>query len=519
MSIVEVVRKTTTVVEVAHPGVQGQPGSGGGTVTSVSVVTANGVSGSVATATTTPAITLALGDITPTSVAASGTVTGSNLSGTNTGDETVARIGALLHAAAAKTTPVDADEITGLDSAASFGPIRMTWANVKATLKTYFDTLYVPASTTAQVQALFASRAGGMWDFGDTATLFQDSQGTAPVTAVTQPIGMVLDKSQGLILGSELVTNGDFSGGTTGWVPRAGAATHAVVGGEMEVTAINTSDQVTEQSFSVVPGRTYKVTGTMRAAGTNSVANSARISILGASVFSLAQVSANGVQTPFSLFATANSSTFQVQLSVASLGAWGAIGDKAYFDNISIKEIPGNHATQPTAGSRPLYQVVGGYGCAQFDATNDALLFPAITFGGAFNTFVAGKVTGGTQGVHLWRTADPGRGYWAVYQSAGGASPTGDFPGVGTPSYAVNGVALSPSTRGQLYSQINNVASVTETTGLVLSAETALQMAGYSGYQFQGNSHRILMISGTLTAAEKLLCRQWCAEGNGATVV
>lgn len=44
----------------------------GGTVTSVSVVTANGVSGSVATATTTPAITLTLGDITPSSVNVSG---------------------------------------------------------------------------------------------------------------------------------------------------------------------------------------------------------------------------------------------------------------------------------------------------------------------------------------------------------------------------------------------------------------------------------------------------------------
>ena len=64
-------------------------GSGGsGTVTSVSVVTANGVSGSVANASTTPAISLSLGAITPTSVAASGSVTGSNLSGTNTGDQT-----------------------------------------------------------------------------------------------------------------------------------------------------------------------------------------------------------------------------------------------------------------------------------------------------------------------------------------------------------------------------------------------------------------------------------------------
>jgi len=62
-------------------------GSGGSwTVTSVSVTTANGVSGSVATATTTPAISLTLWDITPTSVAASGTVGGSNLSWTNTWD-------------------------------------------------------------------------------------------------------------------------------------------------------------------------------------------------------------------------------------------------------------------------------------------------------------------------------------------------------------------------------------------------------------------------------------------------
>ena len=46
---------------------------GAGTVTDVSVTTANGVSGSVATSTTTPAITLTLGAITPESAAFSGT--------------------------------------------------------------------------------------------------------------------------------------------------------------------------------------------------------------------------------------------------------------------------------------------------------------------------------------------------------------------------------------------------------------------------------------------------------------
>jgi hypothetical protein len=67
----------------------------GGTVTTVSVVTANGVSGSVANATTTPAITLTLGAITPTTIVASGAISGSNLSGTNTGDQTFAGLSPL----------------------------------------------------------------------------------------------------------------------------------------------------------------------------------------------------------------------------------------------------------------------------------------------------------------------------------------------------------------------------------------------------------------------------------------
>jgi hypothetical protein len=45
-----------------------------GTVTTVSVATANGVSGTVADPTSTPAITLTLGAITPTSVTTSGNV-------------------------------------------------------------------------------------------------------------------------------------------------------------------------------------------------------------------------------------------------------------------------------------------------------------------------------------------------------------------------------------------------------------------------------------------------------------
>jgi hypothetical protein len=65
----------------------------GGTVTSVSGVTANGFSFSITNPTTTPAITLIAGNITPLSVAATGTMSGSNLSGTNTGDQTITLTG------------------------------------------------------------------------------------------------------------------------------------------------------------------------------------------------------------------------------------------------------------------------------------------------------------------------------------------------------------------------------------------------------------------------------------------
>ena len=67
------------------------PSTGGiGTVTSVDVTTANGVSATGGPITTAGSFTFTLGAITPTSVAASGTVTGSNLSGTNTGNVTLA---------------------------------------------------------------------------------------------------------------------------------------------------------------------------------------------------------------------------------------------------------------------------------------------------------------------------------------------------------------------------------------------------------------------------------------------
>jgi hypothetical protein len=54
-------------------------------------------------------------------------------------------------AATSKSTPVDADKIPLVDSAASNVLKGLTWANLKATLKTYLDTLYCALATEDQV--------------------------------------------------------------------------------------------------------------------------------------------------------------------------------------------------------------------------------------------------------------------------------------------------------------------------------------------------------------------------------
>lgn len=76
-----------------------------------------------------------------------GTISATNLSGTNTGDETTTTLGSKINSASSKTTPIDNDLLGLVDSAASNVLKKLTFANLKATLKTYFDGLYSSSRT------------------------------------------------------------------------------------------------------------------------------------------------------------------------------------------------------------------------------------------------------------------------------------------------------------------------------------------------------------------------------------
>jgi hypothetical protein len=174
--------------------------------------------------------------------------------------------------------------------------------------------------------------------------MFQDSAGTTPVTAVEQPVGLILDKSKGLAIGSELVANGNFSTGTgtTGWTPTA--CTQQIVGSELETTCTVAGFIETNATITTVVGSTYTYTANVRR---NQASGTARVTVGGiVSGASVTSLTATSVRIIFKAAATT---------TTIKLDAFGAsIGDKFSYSIASVRELPGNHASQSTSASRPV---------------------------------------------------------------------------------------------------------------------------------------------------------------------
>jgi len=195
--------------------------------------------------------------------------------------------------------------------------------------------------------SLFINGEQGVWyDPSDFSTMFQDSVGTTPVTAVEQPVGLMLDKSKGLVLGPELVTNGDFSNGLSGWGTTAG--TLSIVNAALRITSTDTAQSC--RAFSAVTcviGKTYRVTGTLV---TNTSGRGANLAIGNGAGFSTI------ASSPSAANSRTDSFVFTAQ-QVTQYVMWSVVQDSgSYFeiDNISVKELPGNHATQATSTKRPV---------------------------------------------------------------------------------------------------------------------------------------------------------------------
>lgn len=188
--------------------------------------------------------------------------------------------------------------------------------------------------------SLFAAgEQGAIYDPSGLSTLFQDSAGTTPVTATGQPVGLILDKSKGLVRGPEIISNGDFENGLTGWSNPQLAYTVA----DGKLNKIGGIAGSLQQSIPLVAGRTYLVSCAIESISGGAVI----FQLLGGTTVSAPTRSVAGEYSVY-LQAVVGNSTIQL---------YGVAGTVAVIDNFTVREISGNHASQPTAARRPLYKV------------------------------------------------------------------------------------------------------------------------------------------------------------------
>lgn len=185
-----------------------------------------------------------------------------------------------------------------------------------------------------------ASEPGAWYDPSDMSTLFQDSAGTVPVTAVEQPVGLMLDKSRWIALGLELVTgdSATFTSGVGSWAIDINS-TIAATNGELAVNAIAANGSAKLTLTGLKTGAAYVISCTARA-GTSSAAQMTLVPSSAISTLSTSNTNLKGV-----FFATSSS---------ADLRVFAGTAGTFFIDNVSVRELPGNHATQATTTKRPV---------------------------------------------------------------------------------------------------------------------------------------------------------------------
>lgn len=207
---------------------------GSGTVTSVSVVSANGVSGTVANATSTPAITLTLGNITPTSVVASGN---GSFSGLSIGSLTGILKGSTGLVSAA-TSGVD---YSGGTSALATGILKSTTSTGALTIAVAADFPTLNQNTTGSAGSVLFSGIGsavnttGTMLVGTGALL--GATGSGVIAATSAPAGTLT----GTVLNGTVVTSSLTTVGTIATGAWHGTAVSEIFGGTNQ-TSYTTGD-------------------------------------------------------------------------------------------------------------------------------------------------------------------------------------------------------------------------------------------------------------------------------------
>ena len=377
---------------------------------------------------------------------------------------------------------------------------------------------------TQLIKSLFANNEQGFaYDPNDLTTLYQDAVGTIPVKAVGQPVGLMLDKSKGLVLGLEFSTNNWNLAGLVDWSYSNGVLTKS------GTTAGGGPSQINTSPF--VAGRLYRVEHEVISISGGSVAIQFQGGTSKATQYRL--VAGKYVEY---VFAAEGNTRLRVIANV----------EAAVFSMkvISVKEIAGNHAYQSVSASRPILQrnaTTGAYYLA-FDGADDFLQTNNIDFTATDKvSLFAGvrKLSDAATGVvcELSAIADSIRKSFVLFAPSGGGTNHYNFRSFGTLPDVSAGTAVTTSypapnsavltAKGSISSDIctlniNSTVKVEDTTnqgtGNYDNYPLYIGRRGGTSLPFNGHLYSLIGIGRLTTDSETIALEKSIAKNTGVTL-
>jgi len=220
----------------------------------------------------------------------------------------------------------------------------------------------------------------------------------------------------------------------------------------------------------------------------------------------------------------------QCSIPAAAIGLYLG-GGLATIDNVSIRELPGNHATQSTSTARPTLQTSGGLYYLDFDGVDDFIQTSTITIatspdfsmgvGVSYSSLSSGNRTffswgGYVSGGFLMQSLDAGSSY-RMRLARNGTTFT-DTTGYTPVNEAHVWLAENSSSGAELTK--DSVSQFVNATVTNMSSQ-ALAL-GYridgGGQQADANIYAVVAINRTLTTAEIEATESYLATKSGVTL-